>query len=127
MRSFLLARLRSFGYAFSGLWYMIRTQQNAWIHALATVCVAVLALWLGLTGRDWVALALTVGLVWMAEAFNTALEAAVDLVTPDKHPLAKAAKDAGAAAALIAAIAAFVVGCIIFGPPLWQRICEFFY
>ncbi len=116
------SRVESFRYAFSGLWYMLRTQRNAWIHTIATVCVIVLGLWLALSRIEWGILALTIGLVWMAEFVNTALEAVVDLASPDTHPLAKVGKDVGAAAVLIAAITSVVVGMLILGPALWARL-----
>ncbi len=116
------SRVASFRHAFAGMLYMLRTQRNAWIHALATICCVVLGLWLGLAPHDWAVLALTIGLVWMAEFVNTALEAVVDLASPDIHPLAKVGKDVGAAAVLVAAITSVVVGLLILGPPLWARL-----
>jgi len=105
-----------------GLWHVFRTQPNAWIHALATVCVIALGLWLGLSRVEWAILALTMGLVWTAEFINTALEATVDLASPDIHPLARIGKDVGAAAVLVAAILSVVIGLLILGPPLWARL-----
>jgi diacylglycerol kinase len=89
---------------------------------MATVCVIALGAWLSLSRIEWAILALTMGLVWTAEFFNTALEAVVDLASPDIHPLAKVSKDVGAAAVLIAAITSVVVGLAILGPPLWARL-----
>ena len=121
-KEFLVSRARSFGHAFRGLWYVVRTQRNAWIHALATSLVVVMALWLQLTLRDWAVLILAIALVWTAEFINTALEAVVDLASPQHHPLAKVGKDVGAAAVLIAALTSVLVGLLILGPPLWQKI-----
>jgi diacylglycerol kinase (ATP) len=104
------------------VWHALRTQRNTWIHATATVCVIALGAWLSLSRIEWAILALTMGLVWIAEFFNTALEAVVDLASPDIHPLAKVSKDVGAAAVLIAAITSVVVGLAILGPPLWARL-----
>lgn len=115
---FLRSRARSFGYAFSGWRFVLRTQRNAWVHTLASVLVFALAYWLRLPPVEWAVLILTVALVWTAEFINTALEAVVDLSTPGQHPLAKVGKDVGAAAVLIAALAAMMVGLIILGPPL---------
>jgi diacylglycerol kinase (ATP) len=126
LRAFFLGRLRSFGPAFQGLWHVLRTQPNAWIHAFFTVAVILVAAWLRLPVRDWAILVLTVGLVWAAECINTALEAIVDLASPERHPLAKIAKDAGAAAVLVAAIASVVVGLLVLGPPLWERLRTMF-
>jgi diacylglycerol kinase (ATP) len=115
-------RLHSFHYAFAGWWYVLRTQRNAWIHALVTLVVVLLALWLRLPRWDWAILILTFMAVWMAEFMNTALEAVVDLAMPDIHPLAKMAKDVAAAAVLVGAIGAVVIGLLILGPPLWAVV-----
>lgn len=122
LSAFFWARVRSFRYAFQGWWYVIRTQKNAWIHAIASAGVVLLALWLSLPARDWAVLVLTIALVWSAEFFNTSIEAVVDLASPAHHPLAKVGKDVGAAAVLIAAGAAVLVGLLVLGPPLWARI-----
>jgi diacylglycerol kinase len=122
MRNFFLSRIRAFGYAFHGWWYVIRTQRNAWIHVLATVTVTLVALWLKLSAQNWAILLLTIAFVWAAEFINTALEAVVDLASPSHHPLAKVGKDVGAAAVLIAALTSILVGLLILGPPLWERL-----
>lgn len=100
----------------------MHTQKNAWIHALATVLVVLLAIWLQLSLQSWSILLLAMGLVWMAECFNTALEALIDLSSPQFHPLAKIGKDVGAGAVLVSAFFAALVGFIIMGPPLWDRL-----
>jgi diacylglycerol kinase len=116
------SRLHAFRHAFAGWWYMLRTQRNAWIHAVVSTAAFALGLWLGLGRVEWAIIILTVALVWMAEFVNTALEAVVDLASPDLHPLAKVGKDVAAAAVLVAALAAVVVGLLIMGPPLWARL-----
>jgi diacylglycerol kinase len=121
MGSFLRARIKSFGPALEGWWYVLRTQQNAWVHATFSLLAFLLSWWLQLERRDWVLILLMVGLVWMAEFINTALEAVVDLASPENHPLAKVGKDIGAAAVLIAAFSAVIVGLLILGPPLVQK------
>lgn len=121
MKSFILSRIRSFGYAFRGWWHVLCTQQNAWIHAVISTAVIILSLWLELPARDWAVLLLTIAMVWAAEFFNTAIEAVVDLASPVQHPLAEVGKDVGAAAVLIAALASVGVGLLILGPPLWAR------
>ncbi len=116
-------RLRaSFRYAFAGLAYLFSTQPNARVHLAITSGVTILGLWLGLSARDWAVIAVTAGLVLGAEAFNTAVEAVVDLVSPERHPLAQVVKDVSAAAVTLTAIAAVVVGLLILGPPLWARL-----
>lgn len=127
MKTFFRARGRSFKHAFAGWWYVIRTQQNARIHAIATASVIILALVLRLPLHDWAILFLTFALVWTAEIINTALEAVVDLASPDIHPLAKVGKDVGAAAVLIAALTAVVIGVLILGPPLWMLLRALFH
>jgi diacylglycerol kinase len=122
IRSFLSSRAHAFGHAIRGWWYVIRTQRNAWIHAIVTSIVVVLAAWLRLQLRDWAVLLVTIALVWTAEFINTALEAVVDLASPQHHPLAKMGKDVGAAAVLIAALTSIFVGMLILGPPLWEKI-----
>ena len=116
------SRIRSFRYALDGWWYVIRTQHNAWIHAIVTVAVVALGFWLHIPVRDWAVLILAILIVWMAEFMNTALEAVVDLFTPDPHPLAKVAKDVAAAAVLLTAIGSVLVGLLIMGPPLLERL-----
>jgi diacylglycerol kinase len=72
--------------------------------------------------RDWAVLLVTIALVWTAEFINSALEAVVDLASPQNHPLAKVGKDVGAAAVLIAALTSVLVGLLILGPPLIEKI-----
>jgi diacylglycerol kinase len=117
-----VSRLESFRHAFAGWWYVLRSQHNAWIHAVAAVAILALALWVGLGRTDWAIIVLTIAVVWVAEFVNTAVESLVDLLSPEIHPLAKAAKDIAAASVLIAAMAAFVVGLLVLGPPLFQRL-----
>jgi len=119
---FIKSRLNSFKNAFVGWWHVIKTQQNAWIHAIATVTTIIIALWLRLPLRDWAVLLVTITMVWAAEFLNTALEIVVDLASPDLHPLAKAGKDVGAAAVLIAAMSAVWIGIMLLGPPLVNKI-----
>ena len=121
-RGELYSRAKSFQYAFEGWWYVLRTQHNAWIHAVISVSVFALGFWLGLPAGDWAVLILAMIVVWMAEFMNTALEALVDMTAPEFHRLAKVAKDVAAAAVLVGAVGAAIVGLLILGPPLWQRI-----
>jgi diacylglycerol kinase len=120
------SRLDSFRHAFAGWWYMLRTQRNAWIHAVISTIVFVLGLWLGLGRLEWAIILLTIAVVWMAEFINTSLEAVVDLASPDLHPLAKVGKDVAAAAVLVGAVTAVLVGLLVLGPPLWARISVLF-
>jgi diacylglycerol kinase len=122
MKKFFISRSKSFRYAFEGWWHVIRTQKNAWIHAVVSVAVFGMGLWLQLSARDWAIIIITIAMVWAAEFFNTALEALIDLISPNPHQLAKVSKDVGAAAVLIAALASVWVGLLILGPPLWKKI-----
>ena len=114
----LIGLIRSFGFAFAGIGALLRTQRNAQIHAAATIVVALAGLFFGVSLHEWIALILSIALVLALEALNTALEAVVDLVSPQPHPLAKKAKDVAAGAVLIGAIGAALVGCLIFIPKL---------
>ena len=122
MGKFFRSRALSFKHAFRGWWYVIRTQKNAWIHAVVTILVILMGVYLKLQIRDWAVLFVTFSTVWTAEFLNSALEAVVDLASPDQHPLAKVGKDVGAAAVLIAALASVIVGLMIMGPPLWLKL-----
>jgi diacylglycerol kinase len=126
LKVFINSRMHAFGHAFRGWWHVLKTQQNAWIHSLAATVVFALGLWLGLPARDWAVIVLTIAMVFTAEFINTALEAVVDLASPDHHPLAKVGKDVGAGAVLISALAAVLVGLLILGPPLWVRLMVLF-
>lgn len=122
MKSFIISRITSIKHALHGWWHVLQTQRNAWIHALITMAVIIMGLWLELPPRDWAVLILTIAMVFTAEFINTAIEAVVDLATQEEHPLAKVSKDVGAAAVLIAALAAVLVGLLILVPPLWAKI-----
>lgn len=113
---------KSFQDAFSGIYYVLRTQRNARIHLGITTAVALLGTWLRLGISQWVPLIIAAGLVWTAEIINTALEAAVDLSSPQERSLAGTAKDISAGAVLFAAAAAALVGILILGPPLLARL-----
>ena len=126
VKSFFTSRIASFRYAFQGWHHVFRTQQNMWIHGVIATVVFFLALWLRLPAHDWAMLVLTTAMVFAAEFMNTAIEAVVDLASPDKHPLAKIGKDVGAAAVLVAALAAILIGLLILGPPLWLKLISLF-
>ena len=122
MKRFFSSRAASFRFAFHGWIHVLRTQQNVWIHGVIAALVFFMAFWLSLPARDWAVLILTSAVVFSAEFINTAIEAVVDLASPEVHPLAKIGKDVGAAAVLVAAMAAILVGLLILGPPLWAKL-----
>ncbi|SHN86055.1 diacylglycerol kinase family protein [Desulfitobacterium chlororespirans] len=108
----------SFGDAFQGILYNCKTQRHFRFHVFTAALVLLIAVWLRLERWEWVVLLLTIGSVMAAEAFNTAVEIAVDLAEPDFNPQAGLAKDVAAGAVLITAIIAVAVGVVIFGPRL---------
>jgi diacylglycerol kinase (ATP) len=122
VRRFTRSRVRSFGHAFQGWLYALRTQRNAWLEVAIACGVFAVSLWLRLDALHWTIIVLTAALVFAAEFFNTAVEVIVDLVSPQQHPLAKIAKDVAAAAVLVTACGAVVVGLLLLGPPLVQRL-----
>jgi diacylglycerol kinase len=119
--SWLARRLRSFGYAWSGFVWLIRAQPNAQIHLLATICAVAVGIWLKITRMEWCVVLIVIGLVWSAEALNSALEILADHLAPDEHPHVGRAKDVAAGGVLVAAIVAVGVGIVVFGPRLLER------
>ncbi len=114
----LKGRLQSFRCAISGLSLMIRSQHNAWLHALATAVVIALGGLLQISRNDWCWLVLALVAVWTAEAMNTALELLADVASPEFHPLVEKAKDVAAGAVLLSAIGSAIIGLLVFGPHL---------
>jgi diacylglycerol kinase len=111
-----------FRFASSGLWYVLSTQRNARIHLPIGAGVVLLGLWLRLSFTQWAVLVLTISFVLVSEMVNTVSETLVDLACPEYHPLAKVVKDVTAGAVLLAAITSVVVGLLVLGPPLWERL-----
>jgi diacylglycerol kinase len=107
------ARLKSFRFAVQGLATLLRTQHNTWVHLLATLLVLLAAWYFELRLSEWTAVILAIGLVWVAEAANTAIEFLADAVRPEPHPLIGKAKDLGAAAVLLACLCAVAVGAVV--------------
>jgi diacylglycerol kinase len=110
--------IRSFGYAFEGIYYTLRTQRNMRVHLGIGIVAAALGLWLGISGVEWAVLLVMMALVFTLEMINTVVEALVDLMTDRFHPLAKVAKDVAAGAVLVAALLAVGVGLFLFLPRL---------
>ena len=109
-------RIHSFKFAFAGIWTMVRTQHNAWVHAVATVAVVTAGLLFTVSAAEWCWLVLAIMAVWTAEALNTAFEFLADAASPGFHPLVKHSKDVTAGAVLISAIGAIVIGVLVLGP-----------
>ena len=114
----LRGRIESFRNAGAGIAHTFASQTNAKIHAVATLAVVVLGLFLGISFADWCWLVLAIAMVWVAECLNTALELLADATSPDPHPLVGRAKDAAAGAVLCAAIGAALIGLLVLGRPL---------
>ncbi len=112
------ARIKSFAYALQGLVFMLRTQHNAWVHALASVAVIAAGLVLKVSAADWRWLVVAMAMVWVAETFNTAVEYVCDVVSPGYADAVKHAKDIAAGAGLLCAVAAVLIG----GITLWPYV-----
>jgi diacylglycerol kinase (ATP) len=110
------ARIRSFKFAFGGIWMILKTQHNCWIHFAATVIVVGMGFLFRVSFQEWCLLVIAIMMVWVAEAFNTALEFLADAVSPELCPLIKNTKDVAAGAVLIAAIASVIIGLLVFIP-----------
>src|SRR5689334_8148858 len=115
-------RIQSFGYALAGWLYMLRFQKNTRIMSVASIIIFGVAFWLQVDFTSWAILILTITAVWMAEFLNAAVEAVVNLATPEFHPMAKVAKDVAAAAVLLGAVASVLVGLLVLGPPLLHKL-----
>lgn len=110
--------IAGFGYAFHGLWYALRTEHNARVHAGVTVLVIIAGIALHISTVEFALLFVAIAGVFVSEMFNTVIELCVDISTPEYHPLAKIAKDVAAGAVLLSAILATIIGLLVFGPHL---------
>ncbi|MEM6768457.1 MAG: diacylglycerol kinase family protein [Bacteroidota bacterium] len=119
--TYLKGRVKSFGYAFKGIWLLFSTQPNAKIHLVATAIIGLMGLQLGLSAIEWCFIIGCIALVLTVEAINTALEFLVDLVSPEYHELAGKAKDVAAAAVLLSVICCAVIWAIIYLPKIWMQ------
>ena len=111
--------LFSFAYAWKGLSYAFRTQLNFKIHSSLAVVAILMGYLHDLTSSEWLWIFFAIAIVLIAELFNTALEALVDLVSPDYHPKAGIVKDVAAAAVLITAALAILIGLVVFIPKVF--------
>lgn len=111
-------QLRSFGYAWKGVQSCIGKEQNLSFHLIASVVVIASGAFLGITRMEWIVIVGCIGIVIAAELVNTSIEKLVNLVSPQHHPLAGQVKDIAAGAVLVCAVAAAIIGLIIFIPYL---------
>ncbi|WP_088011015.1 diacylglycerol kinase family protein [Gottfriedia acidiceleris] len=110
------ALFKSFGFAFSGIFQVIKEERNIKIHLFAALITIGLAFYLHISRIDWLILLLIITIVISLELVNSSIEAVVDLASPSKHPLAKKAKDVAAGAVLVAAIVSIIIGALLFFP-----------
>ncbi len=116
----------AFGYAARGIAYAWRTQRNVRIQTAIAVLVIAAAVWLRVGALEWALLVTAIAVVLASELLNTAIEALVDMVSPHANPLAGAVKDACAAAVVVAVIGAVLIGLLVLGPPLLDRVVSMF-
>ena len=115
----LVARAKSFTHVFRGIGILIKTTHNFWIHIFLAVLVLILGFYLKISNTEWIFIIFTIGLVFITEAINTAIEIDIDLTSPEYHPYARDTKDVSAGAVLISAIIAVIIFLIIFMPKIW--------
>jgi undecaprenol kinase len=115
-------RVASFRHSVAGLWYLLRHEQSAHLLAVYSAVVVGVALWLQVDILLFVLVLIPVGITWVVECLNTAIEAAVDLVMPDLHPLAKIAKDLGSTATFLSASLSLIISLLLLAPPLFERL-----
>lgn len=118
-------RIRSFRYAFQGVFHLFRTELNAKIHLAAAFLAILLGIFFSITPGEWCLIVLCIFSTFSAEAFNTAIEDLVDLVSPENRPLAGRAKDLAAGAVLLTAIGAAVCGSLIFFPRILDLLFSY--
>ena len=111
-------RIRSFGYAFNGLKILIQEEHNSRIHLLAAITVVASGFYFDLSRIEWVFVTFAIGLVFAFEIINSAIEGVADFISPEKHQAIKKIKDLSAAAVLVSAITAFIIGIIVFLPKI---------
>ena len=114
-------RFVSLGYALAGWLYMLRRQKNTRLMSVASIGVFALSFWLGISRIEWAVIILAITIVWLAEFLNAGIEAAVDLASPEIHPMAKVGKDVASAAVLLTVVASILIGTLIFAPPLLAK------
>ncbi|MGO4289435.1 diacylglycerol kinase family protein [Chitinophaga sp. RAB17] len=120
--SYISKRLASFGYAFNGIGAFLRSEPHARIHAIATLVVVAAGCWYKIATPEWIWIILATALVWTTEMLNTVVEKIMDHLSPQLHPKVKFIKDVAAGAVLIAAIAAAIIGAVIFIPYMFKTI-----
>lgn len=113
---------KKFAAAGTGLWFGIRTQNSFWVHIPISIAVVIVAAWLRLGPSQWALLILCIGSVIGSELMNSAIEELVRAVHPQHDVRIGRSLDMAAAAVLVVSVVAVVVGLIVIGPPLWDRV-----
>jgi len=116
-------QFKSFSYAFSGMKTALKEEHNARIHLVAAVAVLVCAAFFRLNAYEWIAVIFAIGFVFAMELFNSAIENTADFILLEKHETIRKIKDLSAAAVLVSAVAALVIGLIIFLPKICKFVC----
>jgi len=112
----IVGRIKSFKYAIQGIILMVRSQHNAWLHAIASILVLLVSAFFRLSSGEWCWMVIAIMAVWTAEALNTAFEFLADVASPEFHPLVEKAKDVAAGAVLISACGSVVIAMLVLGP-----------
>lgn len=115
-------RFRTFEFAFKGIWTMLKSQKNSWIHAFATVSVCIAGFYFGISPSEWCWIVLAIMAVWTAEAFNTAFEFLADVASPEYNPIVKNSKDVAAGAVLLSAIGSVIIGYLVLGSYVYELL-----
>jgi diacylglycerol kinase (ATP) len=118
--NWLFKRIKSFGYAFNGIWLLFRHEANAQIHLLAIVVVTIAGAFFHISTTEWALVAFAIGIVVSAEAFNSVIEKLTDSIYKDHNEKAGVIKDIAAGAVLVCAIVAAIIGCIVFLPYIFN-------
>lgn len=115
-------RIRSFGYAFMGIYQLFSSEPNAKIHFVATAIAVTAGFFFRISHTEWCIVIIVIALVWMAECFNTVIEKLVDHLFREYHETARITKDISSGAVLVCAILAFICGLMIFLPKLYLLV-----
>ena len=110
--------LRAFGYSWEGIKHAYTQEQSLVVHLTATVLVVIFGIWLQINYYEWFFIIILIGMVVGIELLNTSIEAVVDLMSPEIHPLAKIAKDTASGAVLVLSITAVIGAALIFVPKI---------
>lgn len=112
----IVKRAHSLRHAIRGIGTFLKTTHNVWVHIFVAIIVIYLGFYFHISSTEWMFIVFSIGLVVVAECFNTAFEFDIDLTSPEYHPYAKHTKDVAAGAVLLAGLTTYIIGLIIFVP-----------